>query len=237
MLPAEIRYTPPVFNIFLANGPMSEQIRRVAVWSGWLRLIHWILALATLALLATGWLIANSPTLADLAADVHLFAAGFLIAALILRFVLGFTGKGAERFEHMLPQRPDLDGMVASLLFYLSLGKAPLPNWFAHNPLWKPLYLILFVLLILAALTGWIMPERQLIGHLYLPKTHAWLGNAIGVVTLAHLFSVALQDIKGRSADISAMLSGYRFFVFERGAAKKAAVDEVSVRLDELGKS
>jgi len=216
---------------------MNEQIRRVAVWSGWLRFIHGALAAATLVLIATGWLVANSPALAESAADVHFMAASVLISVLLLRLILGFTGKGADRFEHMLPQRSDVAGMRASLLFYLSLGKAPLPNWFAHNPLWKPIYLILFVLLFLSTVTGWIMPEIQLIGRLYLPKVHAWLGNAIMVVTAAHIFSVILQDIKGRSADISGMLNGYRFFVFERGEATKPGVKQVSIRLDDFGSS
>jgi Ni/Fe-hydrogenase 1 B-type cytochrome subunit len=215
---------------------MTEQIRRVAVWSGWLRFTHAALALSTLVLLATGWLLGSSPTLAGAASDVHYLAASILIATLMLRLVIGFFGKGAERFEHMLPRRSEFAAIRASLLFYLTLGKAPLPNWFAHNPLWKPIYLILFVLLAMSALTGWLMPEIQVVGRLYLPRVHGWLSNAIWVVTLAHLFSVVLQDVKGRSADVSGMLSGYRFFVFERDGAMKSGVKQVSIKLDDFGK-
>jgi hypothetical protein len=77
----------------------------------------------------------------------------------------------------------------------------------------------------------------DMIGLLYLPKVHEWLSNAIWVATLAHLFSVVLQDVKGRSADVSGMLSGYRFFVFERDGAFKPGVKQVSVKLDDLGRS
>ena len=214
---------------------MSEQIRRVLVWSGWLRLVHGALALSTLVLLATGWLIADSPTLAADASFAHYLAASVLLAALLLRFFLGFAGKGAERFEHLLPRRSELAAIRASLLFYLSLGRAPLPNWFAHNPLWKPLYLVLYLLLAMSALSGWIMPEIQLVGRLYVPGVHAWLADPIAALVIAHLLCVVLQDIKGRSADISAMLSGYRFFVFERGGADRNGVQQVSVSLDDLG--
>jgi Ni/Fe-hydrogenase 1 B-type cytochrome subunit len=216
---------------------MTEQIRRVLVWGGWLRVTHAAMALSTLVLLATGWLLASSPTLAVAASDIHYLAASILIAALMLRLVIGFFGKGAERFEHMLPRPSEFAAIRASLLFYLTLGKAPLPNWFAHNPLWKPIYLILFLLLALSALTGWVMPEIQVVGRLYLPRVHGWLSNTIWVVTLAHLFSVVLQDIKGRSADVSGMLSGYRFFVFERDGAMKSGVKQVSIKLDDFGKS
>ena len=216
---------------------MTEQIRRVLVWGGWLRVTHAAMALSTLVLLATGWLLGSSPTLAGAASDIHYLAASILIATLMLRLVIGFFGKGAERFEHMLPRPSEFASIRASLLFYLTLGKAPLPNWFAHNPLWKPIYLILFVLLALSALTGWVMPEIQVVGRLYLPRVHGWLSNAIWVVTLAHLFSVVLQDVKGRSADVSAMLSGYRFFVFERDGVMKPGVKQVSIKLDDFGKS
>lgn len=215
---------------------MSEQIRRVLVWSGWLRLVHGALALSTLVLLATGWLIADSPTLAADASFVHYLGASILLAALLLRFFLGVAGKGAERFEHLLPRRSEFAVIRASLLFYLSLGRAPLPNWFAHNPLWKPLYLVLYLLLAMSAFSGWIMPEIQLVGRLYVPGFHAWVADLIAGLVIAHLLCVVLQDIKGRSADISAMLSGYRFFVFERGGIDRPGTPQVSVHLDDIGR-
>jgi Ni,Fe-hydrogenase I cytochrome b subunit len=87
----------------------------------------------------------------------------------------------------------------------------------------------------MSALSGWIMPEIQLVGRLYVPGFHVWLADVIAGLVIAHLLCVVLQDIKGRSADISAMLSGYRFFVFERGGADRRGVQQVSVSLDDFG--
>ncbi len=216
---------------------MTEQIHRVAVWSGWLRLAHWAMAGATLLLLATGWLIANSPAVAESAAQVHYLGAAVMVFALVLRVFLGFFGAAAERLEQLLPREQELAAMRASLLFYLSLGRAPLPNWFAHNPLWKPMYLFLLVVLALSVVTGWLMPDMPLIGRLYLPRVHLWLANAIAILTAAHLFSVVLQDIKGKAADISAMVNGYRYFGIERDGLVKPDIPQVSIRLDELGRS
>lgn len=216
---------------------MSEQIRRVTVWSGWLRLAHWCLAAATLVLLATGWLVAHSPTLAGAATDTHYLAASVLLFALALRVFLGFFGKGAERFVHMLPRATDWQGMRDSLLFYLSLGKAPRPSWFAHNPLWKPLYLLMFLALGLAAATGWLMPDMPVLGRFYLPRVHQWLASFIAIFTFAHLYSVVLQDVKGNNADISAMLSGSRFFSIQREGLLKRDAPQVSIRLDDINKS
>jgi Ni/Fe-hydrogenase 1 B-type cytochrome subunit len=216
---------------------MNEQIRRVPVWSGWLRLAHWSMAGATLWLMATGWLVANSPALAAGASELHYLGAGVLTFALGLRLFLGLFGNGAERFEHMLPQASELAAIRASLLFYLSLGKAPLPNWFAHNPLWKLLYLTLFGLLGLLVLSGWLMPDRPLIWRFYLPHVHATLATIVGVVIVAHVYCVVLQDLKGSAADTSAMINGQRYFSIERDGLVKPDLPQVSISLSDLGVS
>lgn len=213
---------------------MAEQIRRVLVWSGWLRVAHWALAGSTVLLLVTGWLVAESPALAVAASDVHYLGAGLLVAALVLRVVLGFTGKGAERFEHVLLSDTELPVMRSSLVFYLTLGRAPMPNWFAHNPLWKPLYLILLLALVMAALSGWFMPSLPLLGPFYLPTVHAWLSDTIAVLVLLHVFSVVLQDLRGGAADTSAMIGGYRYFTVNRDAVVKPDVPQVSISLKDI---
>jgi Ni/Fe-hydrogenase 1 B-type cytochrome subunit len=214
---------------------MSEQIRRVIVWSGWLRLAHWSMAGSTLLLLATGWLIGHSPTVAESAAEIHYLGAGVLLFALALRLFIGVFGKGAERFEHLVPRRTEIRAMRDSLLFYLSLGRAPQPNWYAHNPLWKPLYLALFLVLALLVLSGWLMPDRPLLGRIYLPHLHAWLADLVALATAAHLYSVVLQDLKGHHADVSAMLSGSRYFSIENEGLVRPEIPQVSIRIDDVG--
>lgn len=213
---------------------MSEQIRRVAVWSGWLRLVHWVIAGATLVLMATGWLVAEAPSVANAAADVHYLAASLLLFGLAVRLFLGFFGSGAEQFRHMLPAGSEWNAVKASALFYLSFGKAPRPSWFAHNPLWKPVYLVLLLALAGSALSGWLMTEVPVLGPLYLPRVHDWLAGLIGVLTLAHVYSVALQDAKGQTADISAMLNGHRYFSIDRSTPAKPEIPQVSIRLDDI---
>jgi len=213
---------------------MTEQIRRVRVWCGWLRLIHTTLAGSTLLLLATGWLIGHAPSVAASALEIHYLGAGVLVFALALRLFFGLFGKGAERFEHMLPRLSEGRAIRDSLVFYLSLGRTRLPNWYAHNPLWKPVYLALLLLLTLSVATGWLMPDTPLLGRVYLPGAHRWLADMVGVLTLAHLFSVVLQDVKGRHADISAMLSGDRYFEVERTGLVSREIPQVSISLDDI---
>lgn len=213
---------------------MAEQIRRVLVWSGWLRVAHAALALATLLLVSTGWLVANAPSVAVAAADAHYLGAGILVFALALRLFLGVFGSGAERFEHMLPGTAELAAIRDSALFYLSLGRAPMPNWFAHNPLWKLLYLVLLVVLALQAVVGWLMPDTPLVWRFYLPHVHATLATLITLFVGAHLYSVILQDYRGSTADISAMINGHRYFTIERDGLVKPDLPQVAVRIDSL---
>jgi Ni/Fe-hydrogenase 1 B-type cytochrome subunit len=222
--------------VFFKGLDMAEQIRRVAVWSGWLRMTHWVLAGSTLLLMATGWLVAMTPSVAEAASEIHYLGASLLLFALAVRLFLGFFGKGPERFEHMLPNESEWQPIRASALFYLSLGKSPKPNWFAHNPLWKPLYLVLLVALILSALTGWLMPDTPLVGSFYLPAVHTWLATFIGILIMAHVYSVVLQDTRGDSADVSAMLNGHRYFSVDREGLVKPEVPQVSIRLDDINR-
>lgn len=213
---------------------MTEQIRRVAVWGGWLRLAHWAMAGAAVLLIVTGWLIANSPALANAASDVHFLGASVLVFALSLRLVLGFFGNGADRFEHMLSGAAEIGAMRDSLVFYLSLGRAPLPNWYAHNPLWKPVYLLLIALLMISAATGWLMQDHPLVWRFYLPAWHEGLATAISILTLLHVISVGLQDARGGAADVSAMINGYRYFKVDRDSLIKPQIPQVSIRLDDI---
>lgn len=213
---------------------MAEQIRRVAVWSGRLRLVHWLLAITSIVLITTGWLIDASPSLAEAASDYHLLAASVMTLALAVRIWLGLFGIAAERFEHLVLNASELRALRESLAFYLSFGRSPLPNWYAHNPLWKSLYLILFLLLAGLAVTGWLMPDTPLIGRVYLPTVHGRLADFTSMLLGLHLFSVVLQDYRGRSADISAMINGHRYFGIDRDNLVKPEVPEVSVRLDDI---
>lgn len=213
---------------------MAEHIRRIMVWSGWLRLAHWSLAAATLCLIATGWLVQHAPSVAEGAAELHYLGAGVLVFGLGLRLFLGLFGSGSERFEHMLPRASENAAIRDSLLFYLSFGKAPLPNWFAHNPLWKPVYLVLYLLLALLALSGWLMPETPLLWRFYLPHVHGFLSSLVVAIVVVHLYCVVLQDLKGGAADTSAMINGQRYFDINREGLLRPEAPQVSVSLDDL---
>jgi cytochrome b len=63
---------------------------------------------------------------------------------------------------------------------------------------------------------------------------HAGLSSLTVLLLVLHVFSVVLQDLRGQSADASAMLSGNRYFSIDRDGLVKPEVPEVSVRIDDI---
>lgn len=214
---------------------MSEQLHRVPVWGGWFRLAHLAVGLSTLLLLATGWLIRNAPTVADAADTVHYYAASLLIFGLALRLVLGLFGSPVERLSALIPGPGDWPAMRDMLLFYATLGRAPLPRWYAHNPFWKPLYLLTYLLLALSVVSGALVPGDTLVLGWYMPSFHRGLASALAWLVLLHLVTVVLHDYRGKAADVSAIINGHRCFAVEKGSTQTLPT-QASIRLDQIGR-
>ena len=215
---------------------MSEkEYSRVLVWSAWLRLSHWALGAATLVLLLTGWLIAESPSLAESALELHYLAAGFLVCGVLGRIALMFVGRDNERLGALIPTASEFQVMTETLRFYISLGKTPLPRWYAQNPLWKPLYLAIYPVLLVQIASGAVMQSQPVMYGFYLPSVHSFWAQVMLWICLLHIAAVALHDARGKSADCSAMLSGFRLFTVDRGRPEGSDGEPVQfVSLDKL---
>ena len=210
----------------------TETLHRREIWSKWLRLSHWTLALSTLALMATGWLVHHTPSVAQAAADWHYIAGSVFTIALALRIWVLFSDKLMGHWRFLLA---DLEPkkMLQMLKFYLSFGRSTLPRWYAHNPFWLPIYLILFVLMVLVAFTGHLQGAYPVIAGIYLPSLHAGIATLISLFVLGHVIAVFMHDLKGGSDDVSAMINGKRLF-----EVKPIPIQEISgvheVSLDSL---
>ena len=207
--------------------------RRVKVWSRPLRISHWAIALATLSLLISGWLIGASAELSEAALDYHFLAAYVLVGGLLLRLYLLLAGRETDHWRDCWPARGQwparlkLAGEV--LLSYVGGGARPMPQWFGHNPLWGPLYLLWYALLALAAWSGW----DRFAGGGVLPDLHSGLTRTLAVLVFAHLVAVVLHELRCEHGEISAMVNGFKWFrrrqVQEAEAAESST--EVKVRL------
>ncbi len=193
----------------------SSQVHRTLVWSGWIRLAHWLIALSVIVLMATGWLVKMTPSVAQSASEYHELASIGLTLGLILRLWLLFFGPAPAHWGALIPQRTDVPKMSMMLRFYVTGGKSPLPKWYAHNPLWAPIYFIILAILFLQALTGLLMESHPLMWGFYLPSVHDFWAPVILVFTCVHVIAVVFHDVKGKAADVSAMLNGHRIFIVE----------------------
>ena len=163
---------------------------------------HWSIALSVLTLMATGWLVANAPSVAAGASDLHAYAASVLMAGLALRIWLLVADRGVGGWEALVPARTSLPAMKQMLMFYFTLGKAQLPNWYGHNPLWVPVYALFYLFLVVMVVTGLVMPESPVFAGFYLPGIHRAFTTIIAGVALVHLIAVVLHDIKGKALGV-----------------------------------
>lgn len=215
----------------------ATSVTRILVWSRGLRFAHWSLALSSIGLLITGWLMNNTSVIATTTTEIHYMLSALLLPALLFRLYLLFFGKGTDHLSACEPDLHRLSQAWLVLKFYLTLGKAPLPKWYSHNPFWGPLYLVLFFILVLSSISGLMMlKDVALIGSLSLQALHHLCYQVVGAFTLLHILSVFSHDLGGSGSDISGMINGQRIFEVEQSKQYHASKSH-SVEIDDLLKT
>lgn len=175
------------------------------------------MAIAVIGLLVTGWLQQHVVQYFQIALDYHYILAYALTLTLGLRlYLLVSTPASAANWRDLVPNRNRMKQAMAMLRFYVSFGRTPLPHWYAHSPLWAPVYLFIFILLLIQILSGFLIGagHHTLIINLYM--LHHNVSTGIAIFTLLHIISVFLHDLKAGTSDVSAMIHGYRIFKIEK---------------------
>ena len=175
------------------------------------------MSIAVIGLLLTGWLLQNVVHYFQIALDYHYILAYALSIALGLRlFLLMSSPASAAGWHDLVPNRGSLHNALAMLRFYVSFGRTHLPHWYAHSPLWAPFYLLLFFLLLIQIVSGFLIGAGQHTLLINLYTLHNFTSTLIAVFTTAHIISVFLNDLKAGTSDISGMIHGYRIFIIEK---------------------
>ncbi len=200
-----------------------------------MRLAHWLLAFSVMLLIATGWLMEWAPSIADTSSNWHRLAGIGLTLGLFLRLWLLFFASGPAHWKALVPVRADVRKMGMMLRFYLTRGKSPLPKWYAHSPLWAPVYLVILAILGVQTVTGLLMEAYPVAWMFYLPSVHEFWAVVVLVFSCLHIIAVIWHDAKGTSSDVSAMLNGYRIFIVEEPEAGNGQTIQ-SIRLDRINK-
>lgn len=189
----------------------QENIRYVLVWSGWLCLSHWLIAAGVIFQITSAWALAHDEANYAFWLDWHLITGQVILIALALRVLLLFF-PGSSSWRAFVPERSQIQAMIQMIKFYLSLARFPLPNWYAHNPLWLFVYPVLFLVLAGCAISGLLYNSSHIIFGNPMYELHGALASLIVIFSIFHIVTVFLHDLKGKGAYISAMVNGFRYF-------------------------
>ena len=197
----------------------QEKIRYIQVWSAWLRLSHWVIAGGVLFLLFSAWALAHDEADYSYWLDWHIITGQVVLIALALRVILLFF-PGSGSWRGLIPEQSQFSAMLQMVKFYLSLGRFPLPNWYAHNPLWLPVYSVFFLILAGCSVTGLLYDSAHIVFATPMYELHAALAGLIAAFSVFHIVTVFVHDLKGKGAFISAMVNGYRYFHYTNASEK-----------------
>jgi Ni/Fe-hydrogenase 1 B-type cytochrome subunit len=189
----------------------KENIRYVRVWSGWLRLCHWVIAFGVLFQILSAWAADHDFVDPAFWHDWHIIVGQIVFVALIVRIILLFT-QGSSHWRSLIPKKTQFDRIQQMIKFYLSLARSPLPNWYAHNPFWQPIYLLFLIVLLGSTISGFLNKSTYFLAGFSMDSIHAALAAAIVIFTIGHIVPAFLHDLKGKGAFISAIINGYRYF-------------------------
>lgn len=209
----------------------QERIEYVRVWSPWLRASHWVIAFGALFEIASAFGMRNDVSDPGFWRDWHVIVGQLVALALAVRVALLFT-PGSSNWREFLPRRSQFPAMLQMIRFYISFTRHPLPAWFAHNPLWKPVYPLALLLLAVSAASGLAFHTDVPLAGYSAAGLHATVASPIGVFALFHVIAVFLHDLKGRGAFVSAMIGGYRYVHVGRNGPGARTRGPVSASLD-----
>lgn len=190
---------------------MSNSISRIDVFSSAQRLSHWLITVGMMFELISAWLVQHADV--DVLAwnDWHIMIGQALILPLAFRIYLLFR-PGSGHWRLLIPTKEQRHIIQQTLKFYASLGRLPCPDWYAFNPVWQPIYLLMIPVMLLAAISGYLISSNLFLFAVSISDYHAFFSTIILYFTLLHIAFVLLHDVKGNGAQISAMLNGYKYF-------------------------
>jgi Ni/Fe-hydrogenase 1 B-type cytochrome subunit len=193
------------------------------------------MGIPTLGLIGSGYLISIQAISTTTMQDIHYLLGALLLPGLLIRLYLLVFGKGTDHISDCEPDKHRLAQAWQVAKFYLTLGKAPLPNWFSHNPLWGPIYIGLFFILLLSLISGYaLLNDMQLLFGVVMADLHQLTYTIIGWFSLLHIVAVFAHDISGTGSDISGMINGHRIFQVSDNSSEP---DTQTVNLNDLIKT
>ena len=167
----------------------------IPIWDPLVRGFHWTLAAAVIV---NYWLI-------DPGSDLHGWIGYVAATAVAVRSVWGFAGRGHARFDDFTPT----PARIREHLRAMRSGGMPLDS--GHNPLGALMIYLVFGLVAVLAITGWLHEEIDaLYGNDTLQAIHEIAAHALWISALIHVAAVFVVERLGRIELVRPMITGRR---------------------------
>lgn len=172
---------------------MSQE--KIILWDPLIRIFHWSLV---------GIFIANY-WINETGESWHERLGYIAVAWLFVRFIWGFTGKGAARWSDFFPTYSRLRLHLCALI------KRKPYHRMGHSPL-GALVMILMMLLVLAlGVSGFMMEEIDYFwGEDWVQNLHMWSANTLLFLVLIHISAAIVESFRLKENLPLSMLTGKR---------------------------
>jgi cytochrome b len=168
--------------------------RQIAVWDVPVRVFHW--SVAPLFLINYWWLEAGDPP--------HEWV-GYAIAALVaLRVIWGFVGSRNARFRTFWPTPSRLRH------HWRQLRERRFDPAEGHNPLGALMILLMLMLLMLTAISGWMQELDAFWGEDWVQTLHTWSADGLMIAVVVHVTAVLVMSRITGLTLVKTMITGRR---------------------------
>ncbi len=214
-----------------AQRSEAEDRVRIYVWQAPVRITHWLIVLAIVALSLTGGYIADpflippGGSVMTTVRQIHLLAAILLMLAGLWRTIWLLRGNRFARWTAFIPtNRNQATELFRQAAFYAFLRKE-IPKVLGHNQLAAAAYVALVGLLVVemftglvlyavlgaepaATLFGWV---RELVGLQAIRLVHHLAMWGVLAIAVFHIYSCFLVDNIEKNGILTSIVNGYKF--------------------------
>ncbi|HEY2891170.1 MAG TPA: cytochrome b/b6 domain-containing protein [Dongiaceae bacterium] len=163
----------------------------VRVWDPLLRVIHWLLAASVVFAL-----------MSDESRSLHKLA-GYLAVALVeLRIIWGFLGPQHARFTDFVKSPGEI------FAYLRDLAHLRPRRYLGHNPAGGAMIVLLFVLILVTAFSGWLSLTDRFFGVGWVEAVHAGGANLLIGLIVLHVGGVIFSSFMHGENLIRAMFTG-----------------------------
>lgn len=164
----------------------------VRVWDPFVRVSHWVVALACFANLS----------ILRHAEEPHEWVGYAALAFVTARIGWGFIARGHANFRDFFPT-------PRYLIEYLRLFlRGREPRHIGHNPAGAAMMLTLMALVVACGITGWMLGLDAFWGDSTVHAVHEWTANAILGLAILHVGGALVASFRHRENLILAMITG-----------------------------